>query len=96
MLNLKGGEEEIYEELGQTQADGGVCGLVCDEDEDHGVDAQQGDQGQRRLCQPEMRRQVKRPKTNIQKDLMKKKKKKIYFAVPEFVVGVSHLVGSEL
>ena len=57
MLNLKGGEEEIYEELGETQADGGVCGLVCYKDKDHVVDAQQGDQGQRRLCQPEMRRQ---------------------------------------
>lgn len=95
MLNLKGGEEEIYEELGKTQADGGVCGLVCDEDEDHVVDAQQGDQGQRRLCQPEMRRQAKRPKMNIQKDLMQRLKK-IYLAVPEFVIGVSHLVGSEL
>lgn len=54
MLNLKGGEEEIYEELGETQADSGVCGLVCYKDKDHVVDAQQGDQGQRRLCQPEI------------------------------------------
>lgn len=56
MLDLKGGEEEIYEELGETQADSGVCGLVRYKDEDHVVDAQQGDQGQRGLCQPEMRR----------------------------------------
>lgn len=53
MLNLKGGEEEIYEELGEAQADGRVRGLVCYEDEDHVVDAQQRDQGQRRLGQPE-------------------------------------------
>lgn len=75
MLDLKGGEEEIYEELGQTQADGGVCGLVRDEDEDHVVDAQQGDQRQRRLGQPETRRRAKRPKMSIQKDLMRRRKK---------------------
>lgn len=57
MLNLKGGEEEIYEELGEAQTDSRVCGLVCYKDEDHVVDAQQGDKGQRRLCQPEVRRQ---------------------------------------
>lgn len=51
--HLKGGEEEIYEELGEAQADRRECGLVCYEDEDHVVDAQQRDQGQRRLGQPE-------------------------------------------
>lgn len=32
---------------------------------------------------------------NIQKDLLERQKK-IYLALPEFVIGVSHLVGSKL
>lgn len=51
--NLEGGEEEIDEELGETQNDGGLGGLVCHKDKDHLMDTQQGDQGQSRLGQPE-------------------------------------------
>lgn len=44
--NLKGGEEEVSEELGETQADGSCGGLVCEKDEDHLMDPQQWNQGQ--------------------------------------------------
>lgn len=44
--NLKGGEEEVGEKLGETQADGAFSGLVCDKDEDHLMDSQQWNQGQ--------------------------------------------------
>lgn len=52
-FNLEGGEEEVDEEFGDTQAAGGVGGLVCHKDKDHLVDTQQRDQGQGRLSQPE-------------------------------------------
>lgn len=50
--HLEGREEEVYEELGDTQAAGGRGGLVRQEDEDHLVDPQQGDEGQSGLGQP--------------------------------------------
>lgn len=43
--HLEGGEKKVAEELGETQGDGGLCGLVRDEDEDHLMDAQQRNQG---------------------------------------------------
>lgn len=52
-VHLEGGEEEVHEELGDTQAVGGLGGLVRQEDEDHLVDPQQGDEGQSGLGQPE-------------------------------------------
>ena len=52
-LNLKGGEEQIDEELGETQTDGGLGGLICHKDKHHLVDTQQRDEGQSRLSQPE-------------------------------------------
>lgn len=42
---LEGGEEEIDEELSETQTDGGLSGLVCYKDKDHLMDTQQRDQG---------------------------------------------------
>lgn len=48
--HLEGAQEEVEEELDVAQGALGV--LVCDEGEDHLVDAQQGDQGQRGLGQP--------------------------------------------
>lgn len=45
-LNLKGGEEKVDEELGETQTDGGLGGLIGHKDKDHLVDTQQRDQGQ--------------------------------------------------
>lgn len=44
-FNLKGGEEEVDEELGETQTDGGLGGLVCHKDKNHLMDTQQRDQG---------------------------------------------------
>lgn len=44
-LNLKGGEEKVYEELGETQTQSGVGGLICHKDKDHVMDTQQRDQG---------------------------------------------------
>lgn len=51
--DLEGGEEEVYEELGEAQTEGGLGGLVRHQDEDHLVDSQQRDQGEGRLSQPE-------------------------------------------
>lgn len=51
--NLEGREEEVDEELGETQGNGGLGGFVCHKDEDHLMDTQQRDQGQSRLSQPE-------------------------------------------
>lgn len=57
--DLEGGEEEVDEELGETQPDGAHGGLVRHEDEDHLVDSQQRDQSQRRLCQPERQKRAR-------------------------------------
>lgn len=44
LFNLKWGEEEIEEELSETQADGGFGGLVCHKYKDHLMDTQQRNQ----------------------------------------------------
>ena len=51
--DLEGWEEEVDEELGETQTDGGLGRFVRHKDEDHLMDAQQGDQGESGLSQPE-------------------------------------------
>lgn len=43
--NLEGGEEEVNEELGKTNANGALGGFVCHEDKENLMDAQQRDQG---------------------------------------------------
>lgn len=42
--NLEGGEEEVREEPGETQADAATGGLICCEDKDHIMDPEQRDQ----------------------------------------------------
>lgn len=42
---LKRREEEVDEELGETQTDGALGGLICHKDKDHLMDTQQRDQG---------------------------------------------------
>lgn len=45
LSNLEGGEEEVNEELGETQAAAVLCGLIRYKDKDHLMDPQQWDQG---------------------------------------------------
>lgn len=68
-FNLKGREEEINEELGETQTDGFFGGLIRQEDKNHLVDTQQGDEGQGRLGQPEMEGGRRGERENQQKSV---------------------------
>lgn len=43
--NLEGGEEEVREEPGETQANAATGGLICCEDKHHVMDPEQRDQG---------------------------------------------------
>lgn len=52
-LYLEGGEEEIDNDLGDAQTEGCFRRLVHQINKDHLMDAQQRDQGESRLSQPD-------------------------------------------
>lgn len=50
---LKRGKEQVHKQLGEPQRDGAGRGLVSDKYEEHLMDSQQRDEGERGLGQPE-------------------------------------------